>query len=121
MYRPSASIAVRRLTFDLASGTLVPAPEKALFLRGPIPMPWLQRAAGLPGKTLHVAVALWWRYGMAQGKPFTLTRLAMKLVCIERDAASAALSRLEQAGLIHVHRKPGRRPVISIIQPTPTS
>jgi hypothetical protein len=52
---------------------------------------------------------------MAKGKPFTLTRTALNAMNVERDAESAGLARLEQAGLIRVERKPGRRPTISIL------
>jgi hypothetical protein len=111
-------IPVRRLQLDVATGTLVVSPKKELFLRGPIPLEWLGVAAQLPGKTLNVAIALWWRHGMANGKPFKLTRKALKTLNVERDAASAGLTRLEQAGLIQVERKPGQRPVISILDLT---
>ena len=90
-------------------------PQKAPFLRGPIPLAWLSEAAKLPGKTLNVALALLWRHGMARGKPFKLTRMALKTLNVERDAASAGLARLEQAGLIQVERKPGQRPTVSIL------
>jgi hypothetical protein len=105
---------VRRLQLSGATGTLMSAPTKAPFLRGPIPLEWLSVAASLPGKTLNVAIALWWRHGMAKGQPFKLTRMALKAMNVERDAESAGLARLEQAGLIRVERKPGRRPTISI-------
>lgn len=39
------------------------APGKT-FLKGPIPLPWLQGAARLPGKALHVGVVLWFLSGL---------------------------------------------------------
>ena len=33
--------------------------KKGHFLKGPIPMPWLIVAGNLPGKALHVGIALW--------------------------------------------------------------
>jgi hypothetical protein len=94
---------------------LVAAPKKEPFLRGPIPLGWLSAAATLPGKTLSLAIALWWRHGMAKGKPFKLTRTALKAMNVERDAERLGLARLEQAGLIKVERNPGQRPTISIL------
>ena len=91
------------------------APIKDLFLRGPVPIDWLKTASALPGKALHVAIALWWLQGMAKGKPFPLTRMAQKCLNVGRDATGAALTRLEKSALIRVERKPGRRPVISIL------
>lgn len=103
---PDRDISVKRLQLD-ATGKWVESPKAALFLRGPIPLPWLGSAASLPGKTLQVGIALWWLHGMAKGKPFKLTQKALQTLNVERDAASAALLRLEQAGLIRVVREPG--------------
>ena len=114
-YITDRHVPVRRLQLDRASGALAAAPREALFLRGPVPLEWLGRAAALPGKTLNVAIALWWRHGMAKGKPFKLTQQALKSLHVERDAASAGLVRLEQAGLIQVERRTGQRPIISIV------
>ena len=111
-------IPVRRLQFSFETGSLVETPQKVLFLRGPIPLVWLSEAAKLPGKTLNVAIALWWLDGMARGRPFKLTRKALKALNVERDATSAGLTRLEQAGLIQVERKPGQRPTVSILNKT---
>jgi hypothetical protein len=118
MYTSDLDLPVRRLQLDAATGAFVKAPKKEPFLRGPIPMAWLEVALKLPGKTINVAIALWWRRGMAKGKPFKLTQTALKLVNVERDAANDGLTRLEQVGLIQVERKPGQRPIISILDPT---
>ncbi len=105
----------KRLRLDFATGKLVSNPKKKLFLRGPVPMDWLSQAAELPGKTLNVALAIWWINGMTQSESFKLTRKSLSLLCIKRDAASTSLKRLEGAGLIKVQRKVGQRPTISII------
>src|SRR5687767_13693876 len=102
-YTSDHDIPVRRLQLN-AIGALAAVPPKVLFVRGPIPLEWLHKAAVLPGKGLHVAIALWWRYGMANGKPFKLTQRALEHLNVKRDAASAALVRLERAGLIRVYR-----------------
>lgn len=112
---PDRDIPVKRLQLDGVTGKLVESPKAALFLRGPIPLAWLGSAAALPGKTLHVGIALWWLHGMAKGKPFKLTQKALQTLNVERDAASAALMRLEQAGLIRVVRPPGQRPMVSMV------
>ena len=114
-YTSDRHVPVRRLQLDRASGALAAAPREALFLRGPVPLEWLGKAAALPGKTLNVAIALWWRHGMAKGKPFKLTQQALKYLHVERDAASSGLVRLERAGLVRVERRPGQRPIISIV------
>lgn len=105
----------KRLQLDIDAGKLVPTPKKKLFLRGPVPMDWLSKAAELPGKTLNVALAIWWLQGMTQNESFKLTRKSLSLFNIKRDAASISLNRLEGAGLIKIQRKVGQRPIISII------
>ena len=113
---PDRDIPVKRLQLDVATRKLVEAPKATLFLRGPVPLEWLGSAATLPGKTLHVGIALWWLHGMAKGKPFKLTQKALQILNVERDAASAALTRLEKAGLIRLVRQPGQRPMVSSIE-----
>ena len=118
MYIPSnldLDIPVKRLQLNFVTGKLMSAPKKELFIKGPIPLEWLAKAAALPGKTLNVAMALWWHHGMAGGKPFKLTAMALKHLNIKRDATGMALTRLEQAKLIQVERKPGQRPIVSMI------
>ena len=112
---PDRDLPVKRLQLDATTRKLVESPKAALFLRGPIPLDWLGSAASLPGKTLHVGIALWWLHGMAKGKPFKLTQKALQTLNVERDAASAALVRLEQAGLIRVERQSGQRPTVSMV------
>ena len=114
MYTPDSQIPVKRLQLNRASGKLVEAPRKELFLRGPIPLEWLAAAAKLPGKTLNVALALWWLHGMSASKPFKLTQKALDRLNVSRETAGDCLVRLEQRGLIRVVRKVGRSPVISI-------
>ena len=52
---------------------------------------------------------------MAKGKPLKLTSLSLNSFCVKREAASAALNRLEMAGLIQLQRSLGKRPTISIL------
>ena len=117
MNTPDRDLPVRRLQFNRLLRTFEAAPKKPLFLRGPIPLEWLSAAASLPGKGLHVAIALWWLHGMAKDGPFKLTREALRTMNVERDAESAGLARLEKEKLIRVERKPGRRPTILILNP----
>lgn len=117
MYTSDIDLPVKRLQLNSVTGTLVEVPKKELFLRGPIPLDWLSIAAHLPGKTLNLAIALWWLQGMSRGKSLRLTRKALKTMNVERDAERKGLARLEQEGLLKVERKPGQRPTISILRP----
>ena len=47
-----------------APGTTAPtASRPSTYLKGPIPLDWLSTAARLPGKSLHVGIALWFMGG----------------------------------------------------------
>ena len=95
---------------------LVEVPKLSLFIRGPIPMAWLAAVAKLPGKTLNVALAMQWLVGMSGGKPFKLTRRSQELFAISDDAARDGLQRLEAAELVTTTRRPGQRPLITILK-----
>jgi hypothetical protein len=115
MYIDDRSIPVRRVRLDSSTGKHVDAPLTAPFLKGPIPMVWLNEAAKLPGKALNLGLAIWWLAGMAKTTAFKLTGKALEHLDISRDAAADALKRLEERGLIRVQRAPGQRPTVEIL------
>jgi hypothetical protein len=115
MYIDDRSIPVKRVRLDSSTGKYMDAPLSAPFLKGPIPLAWLNAAAKLPGKTLNVGLAIWWLAGMSDTTSFKLTRKALDQLAVSRDAASDALKRLEDNGLILVKRLPGQRPTVQIV------
>jgi DNA-binding transcriptional ArsR family regulator len=115
MYRDDRSIPVKRIRLDSASGQYKDAPMSVPFLKGPIPMTWLNAAAKLPGKTLNVGIAIWWLAGMSKNTSFKITAKALDQLGVSRDAASDALKRLEEHGLVLVKRSPGQRPTVQIV------
>ena len=84
------------------------------FLKGPIPGPWLERAAALPGKTLHVGLALWYAAGLKNRRTVTLSHKVLARFGVGRDAGRRALDRMAKAGLVSVDRGPGRCPRVTI-------
>lgn len=115
MYIDDKNIPTKRIRLDSSSGQYIEAPLSVPFLRGPIPMAWLNVAAKLPGKTLNVGIAIWWLAGMSKNVSFKITRRALDQLGVSRDAASDALKRLEEHGLILVERAPGQRPTVQIV------
>jgi hypothetical protein len=115
MYRDDKSIPVKRIKYDSPSGSYIDAQMSVPFLKGPIPMAWLNAAAKLPGKTLNVGIAIWWLAGMSKTSAFKITSKALDQLGVSRDAASDALKRLEESGLILVKRSPGQRPTVQIL------
>ena len=91
------------------------------FLKGPVPLRWLQTAARLPGKSLHTGVALWYVAGLTRSSSVPLSNIAGDKFGLDRNAKYRALAWLEGAGLVRVERKLGRAPVVAILTPEPSS
>jgi len=85
------------------------------FLKGPIPKPWLERAAQAPGRALHVGIALWFQAGMKKRGEIRLGLAQFSDFGLDRFAASRGLAELERAGLVSVIRHPGRKPIVTIL------
>jgi len=81
---------------------------------GPIPLSWLSSAAQLPGKSLHVAVALWFLRGLQDTPVVTLSNVMSERFGLDRNAKYRGLGWLEEAGLVSVSRKCGRSPMVTI-------
>ena len=84
------------------------------FLKGPIPWSWLVRAARLPGKALHVALAVWFGAGMKRKRTVPLSYKVMAKLGCPRETARRGLKSLESAALVSVERHPGRSPRVTI-------
>jgi hypothetical protein len=108
-------IPVRRIRHSTSTGKWEVHKATPLFIRGPIPIPWVERAAQLPGKALALGFGLWWLHGMAKGDEVKLTKRLLESFNISRDAAADGLKRLEQSGLVQVKRAPGKRPTVRLV------
>ncbi len=85
------------------------------FLKGPVPLAWLIKASCLPGKTLEVAIVLWFLSGVKKTTTIALPNKIMDEFGIDRHAKRRALLAMEQARLIAVSQKTGRSPVVTIL------
>jgi hypothetical protein len=88
-------------------------------LAGPIPLRWLERAASLPGKSLHTGIALWFAAGEANSAMVPLSNISGCRFGLERNSKYRALDWLESAGLISVERRLGKTPIVTILHPEP--
>jgi hypothetical protein len=84
-----------------------------------IPLSWLSQAAKLPGKTLQVALTLWYLRSTSDGGAVKLTKKALELFNVNRETAGDAVCRLEEEGLITVDRQPGMKHTVMILAPEP--
>ncbi len=85
------------------------------FLRGPVPLGWLARAARLPGKALHVGIVLWFFAGLKNARTVSLPNNTLRLFDVNRNAKYRALESLEGGRLIAVERHPGRNPLVTLL------
>jgi len=85
------------------------------FLKGPIPLDWLGRAAGLPGKSLAVALAIMFEVGRRRSQQIKLTTAILDRFHVGRKAKYQALKQLEGANLVSVNRTPRRNPLVTVL------
>jgi hypothetical protein len=86
-------------------------------LRGPIPWAWWVRACRLPGRSPAVASALWALVGRARGREavFELGLSDWPELGLTRFSAGRGLRELESAGLVGVQARPGRKPIVTVL------
>ena len=111
---------VVKLTWD---GTVfapgAPRVERG-FVLGPLPLHWLLPARALPGKALHVALALWHVYGMTKCPEIAVSNVLMARFSVHRDAKLRAIHALEHAGLVSVSKGKGRSRRVTLLALTQT-
>lgn len=94
----------------------LPRPERGeKFVRGPIPMNWIQAAIPLGRKSINVVLAVWFLAGFKRENKVKLTAATLVDFDVTPQAARAILRRFESAGLIRVDRKRGRSPIVTIL------
>ena len=89
---------------------------KGAFVKGPLPLEWISAASALPGKALHVALALWYLSGLRRSKTVVLTQKKLNLFGVSRQAGYRALMALEKRGLVSVIRRAGCCPRVTILE-----
>jgi len=85
------------------------------FVKGPIPMRWLTRAARLRGKALNVGLALWFQAGVEGSATIKLNLSRLRAFGVERSAGSRGLVMLATYGLVTVQQRPGCAPIVTIL------
>ena len=114
MYTEELKIPAVKYRYSQGNG-YSPKREGEFFIKGPLPMDWISKAALLPGKAVQVGLVLWWFAGMRPQQKIKVTRQALKLLNVSNDAYRDALSRLEEVGLVKVFRTPGQRATVEIV------
>jgi hypothetical protein len=78
------------------------------FLKGPIPWVWLERAFGLRGKALQVALLLWFEAGCRKSRTVRLCLSGHLPTGLNRQSARRGLRALAGAGLVRIAHAPGQ-------------
>jgi hypothetical protein len=98
---------------------VIPLGGRRHFLKGPIPWWWLERAIGLPGRALPVALVVWLWSGMRRTATIRLSMCHIfPSLAISRFAVYRALEELQRAGLVRVRRRQGHAPLVTILSRT---
>lgn len=90
-------------------------PKPNHFLKGPIPLNWLARAALLPGRGLHAAIVLHHLGALERSDRVIASKKFFELFGMDRSAKNRALNDLERAGLISVERGTGKAHRVTIL------
>jgi hypothetical protein len=103
---------------DIESLRLNP-PEKIVkeynHIWGPIPIAWIGRAACLPGRVLHVALALWHISTLSRNRSIKMQRKIRMALGISQRVYSQGLSKLQEIGLVSVEKQEGCTPVVTLL------
>lgn len=86
------------------------------YLAGPIPTSWLNAAGQLPGKALHVGLAVWMASRVTKTNRFKLGRKWYAGYDVGPRALRTALRRLQGAGLIRLEKRPGSLPIVTLLR-----
>lgn len=110
--------ALRLKARPLSPRTTPPRPRNGeKFIRGPIPWSWIASASQLPGKSAHVAWALWFAAGVHRSRTFPVPMNRIREIGVSRQAAYRSLQTMENAGLVALERGSGKRAVVTLLEP----
>ena len=85
------------------------------FIKGPIPLAWLDPVLLKGGRVLNVALAIWYQVGMRKKRTITLPRTTTRLFRVTRNNVWRALRYMEEVRLIFVLRRKGKLSHITVL------
>lgn len=93
---------------EIDTGVGKPRRLQERFLKGPIPLRLIARAAKLPGGCLGVYLAVHHRTALTKTPKVTLPKELLTQFGISRDSKARALKQLDKAGLVMLENQKGR-------------
>ena len=110
---PSDSVPLRRKE---RSPRQTVARQQGAFIRGPLPLVWLDGVLKLPGRgPLVVALTLLYQSGLESSPSVRVTHKLLQRFGIPPRTSYDVLAKLEAAGLVVVTKPPGRCRVVEIL------
>ena len=73
----------------------------------------------LPGRAMHVTVALWFLAGLHRSRTVRLSNDVLMALHVDRHAKYRALAQLERAGLVSIERRRGVSPMVTLLAIAP--
>jgi len=90
-----------------------PKKQTQAFIKGPIPLAWMQKACR--AKAVSLAIYLWYKWGiLGRTKKIQLRPKELKQFGVGEKSRQREPERLEKAGLVKVDRKVGRCCIVAI-------
>ena len=125
-YDSSSIPSISELALDVSSPKQLTSEEKnlsrvprhkpgELFLKGPVPLDWIERCLGAGHKAANVAFTLWFKANMNDCSTVRLTDQLLKRFCVTAETGRNVLKKMEEVGLVSVDRKRGRGPDVTIL------
>ena len=112
----SLSLTGKKVTYKKTATVKKAKPNRTeLFIKGPIPLPWLSKVSQLPGKTLEVGIVLWFYAGLKRSSTVKLSNAVLQEFGVDRHAKYRALKQMKSANLISTIQSTGQSPVITIL------
>lgn len=82
--------------------------QQGAFIKGPIPLVWLDGVLTLPGPTaLRVALALCYQSGLEGSSKVRFTHKLLKRFRVDPRSATRTFEKMQAEGLVRVHHRPG--------------
>jgi hypothetical protein len=104
---------------NLSPKKRLPRPRQGdSFIAGPIPYSWISGACKLSGVGLHVAMCYQIHAKVFPQKPRWGAKELAKGLTVSLGTARRGIHLAEQAGLVVVKRRPGCKPIVSILNPS---
>ena len=86
------------------------------FIKGPIPLAWICKALQLSKNAIKTAFAIRFLGGILGDRWIELKNTDVKKFKLNRSGKSFGLKELRNSGLIEVKQRPGKNPLVKIIE-----